>query len=113
MLKQVAIMQKELEDLQPQLIVTQEENRKLLIVNYQWFYLCFIYQFKLFQVIEKETVEVADKTKTVKADEEVANSQAADSKVLKEECESDLAEALPALEAAMAALKTLKVKLKF
>ena len=49
----------------------------------------------------------------MKADEEVANSQAADSKVLKEECESDLAEALPALEAAMAALKTLKVKLKF
>ena len=45
----------------------------------------------------------------VKSDEEAALLQAASAKLLKDECEGDLAEALPALEAAMAALKTLKV----
>nr|XP_026690532.1 dynein heavy chain 12, axonemal isoform X1 [Ciona intestinalis] len=87
---QVAEMQKELQDLQPQLIVTAEENSKLLVV------------------IEKETVVVEERTKVVQADEAVANEQAAESKALKDECESDLAEAIPALEAAVAALKTLK-----
>ncbi|CAK8689424.1 unnamed protein product [Clavelina lepadiformis] len=87
---QVAEMQKELQDLQPQLIVTAEENSKLLIV------------------IEKETAIVEERTKVVQADEAVANEQAAESQQLKDECENDLAEAIPALEAAMAALKTLK-----
>ena len=53
---------------------------------------------------------VEERTKVVQADEAVANEQAAEAKLLKEECESDLAEAIPALEAAMAALKTLKVR---
>lgn len=52
---------------------------------------------------------VEERTKIVSADEAVANAQAAESKALKDECESDLAEALPALEASVAALKTLKV----
>ena len=47
----------------------------------------------------------------VSADVEVADAQAKETQLLKDECESDLAEAIPALEAAMAALKTLKVKL--
>ena len=42
------------------------------------------------------------------ADEAVANKAAAKAKGIKEECESDLAEAIPALEAALAALNTLK-----
>uniref|UniRef100_H2Z3M2 Dynein axonemal heavy chain 7 n=1 Tax=Ciona savignyi TaxID=51511 RepID=H2Z3M2_CIOSA len=80
---QVAEMQKELQELQPQLIITAEENSKLLVV------------------IEKETVIVEERTKVVQADEAVANEQAAESKALKDECESDLAEAIPALEAAL------------
>lgn len=56
---------------------------------------------------------VEERTKVVQADEAVANAQAAESKLLKDECESDLAEAIPALEAAMAALKTLKVSSSF
>jgi len=44
----------------------------------------------------------------VAADEAVANKAAAKAQAIKDECESDLAEAIPALEAAIAALNTLK-----
>ena len=43
----------------------------------------------------------------MKADEAVANEQAKAAKAIKDECDSDLAEALPALNAAMEALNTL------
>ena len=46
----------------------------------------------------------------MKADEEVANVQAMEAQALKDECEGELAEALSALEAALAALNTLKVR---
>lgn len=88
---QVATMQKELEELQPQLVVSQEENAKMMVV------------------IEKESVEVEATSKVVRADEAVANEQAAEAQALKDECEAELAEAIPALEAALAALDTLKV----
>ena len=84
-------MQKELEDLQPQLVVAAEENTRMM------------------GVIEKESLEVEETSKVVKADEKVANAQAAEAQALKDECEAELAEALPALEAALAALTTLKV----
>jgi len=45
----------------------------------------------------------------VNKDEEYASAQARESSALKEECEADLAEALPALNAALSALDTLKV----
>ena len=88
--EQVGEMQIELQELQPQLIVTAEENEKMMIH------------------IEKESVEVEKMSKLVKADEEVASAKATEATALKEECESDLAEAIPALEAALAALDTLK-----
>ena len=44
----------------------------------------------------------------VAADEAVANEAAAAAQAIKDECEGDLAEAIPALEAAIAALNTLK-----
>lgn len=49
------------------------------------------------------------RSELVRKDEAVANQKASESQALKEECESDLAEAIPALEAALAALNTLKV----
>lgn len=58
-------------------------------------------------VIEKESKEVAEKEKVVKADEAVANEQAMAAKAIKDECDADLAEAIPVLEAALAALNTL------
>lgn len=60
-------------------------------------------------MIEKESLEVEARSELVRKDEAVANEQAAESQALKDECESDLAEAIPALEAALAALNTLKV----
>lgn len=42
------------------------------------------------------------------ADEAIANKAAAEAQAIKDECESDLAEAIPALEAAIEALDTLK-----
>ncbi len=50
----------------------------------------------------------------MKADEEVANKQAMAAKAIKDECDADLAEALPILESALAALNTLtpSVRLK-
>jgi dynein heavy chain len=87
---QVSAMQKELEELQPQLKVAAEENDRLM------------------KVIQKESLEVEEKSKIVRRDEAVASEKAAEAKALKDECESDLAEAIPALEAALAALNTLK-----
>ena len=44
----------------------------------------------------------------VAADERVANDAAEVAQGIKDECSADLAEAMPALEAALAALNTLK-----
>ena len=46
--------------------------------------------------------------KVVAADEAVANEAAAAAQAIKDECENDLAEAIPALDAAISALNTLK-----
>lgn len=43
----------------------------------------------------------------MKADEAVANEQAMAAKAIKDECDKDLAEAIPILESALAALNTL------
>ncbi|EPZ35039.1 Dynein heavy chain, coiled coil stalk domain-containing protein, partial [Rozella allomycis CSF55] len=88
----VAKMQKELEALQPELIKTKEETDVIM------------------KQIEKESHEVQQVRVVVQKDEAVASEQAASSTRMKEECEHDLAEALPALEAALAALDTLKAQ---
>ncbi|GFO33725.1 dynein heavy chain 12, axonemal-like, partial [Plakobranchus ocellatus] len=87
---QVASMQKELEELQPQLVVSAAENEKMLVV------------------IERESKEVEQTSEKVKADEAVANESASQAQALKDDCEAQLAEAIPALELAIAALNTLK-----
>jgi len=84
-------MQAELEQLQPQLVVAAAENEKMLVV------------------IERESKDVETTSEKVRGEEALANMQAAASQALKEECEADLAEAIPALNAALAALDTLKV----
>ncbi|KAM9012434.1 dynein axonemal heavy chain 3 [Ara ararauna] len=86
---QIAEMQKELTALQPELIETSEETDKMMVH------------------IEKETIEVDAKKELVSADEKEANEAAAAAKAIKDECEGDLSEAMPALEAALSALDTL------
>ena len=89
---QVSEMQQELRELQPQLVKTSEETKELMIQ------------------IERDTVEAEAKKEVVAADEAVANKAAAAAQAIKDECEGDLAEAIPALEAAITALNTLTTK---
>ncbi|XP_041119882.1 dynein heavy chain 7, axonemal isoform X1 [Polyodon spathula] len=86
---QVATMQIELEALQPQLKVASREVDEMMVI------------------IEKESIEVAKTEKIVKVDEAVANEQAMAAKAIKDECDADLAIAMPILESALAALDTL------
>eukprot|EP01135_Chromosphaera_perkinsii_P002036 Nk52_evm83s215 gene=Nk52_evmTU83s215 len=87
---QVSVMQKDLEALQPELIKTTHEVEQMVTV------------------IEKESAEAQAHAAIVGAEEEVASKKANEAQAMKEDCEADLAEALPALEAAMDALNTLK-----
>uniref|UniRef100_A0A1I8MKN2 AAA+ ATPase domain-containing protein n=1 Tax=Musca domestica TaxID=7370 RepID=A0A1I8MKN2_MUSDO len=87
---QVGEMQANLYELQPKLKVLSEETEKIM-VN-----------------IERETAEAEKKKEVVGADEAAANEAAAAAQAIKDDCESDLAEAIPALEAALDALNTLK-----
>ncbi|XP_045448983.1 dynein axonemal heavy chain 3 [Melitaea cinxia] len=87
---QVAVMQQNLIDLQPQLVETSDKTEKLMIK------------------IEQDTVVVEKQKEIVGADEALANEAAAAAQAIKDDCESDLAEAVPALRAALDALDTLK-----
>eukprot|EP00040_Diaphanoeca_grandis_P037865 m.251013 g.251013 ORF g.251013 m.251013 type:complete len:2401 (+) comp33890_c0_seq1:2-7204(+) len=87
---QVDVMKAELIALQPKLKVAQKETDAAIVV------------------IDASTKEATAKEVVVKADEEVANEQASAAKAIKDECDSDLAEAIPILKAALAALDTLK-----
>ncbi|NXL48091.1 DYH7 protein, partial [Podilymbus podiceps] len=87
---QVGEMKQELVQLQPKLEEAKLDNANMM------------------KTIEIESAEVEQKRKTVKVDEEIATGKAEEAQTLKNECESDLAEAIPALEAALNALDTLK-----
>ncbi|NXG35216.1 DYH7 protein, partial [Dromaius novaehollandiae] len=87
---QVGEMKQELVQLQPKLEEAKLDNANMM------------------KIIEIESAEVEQKRQTVKVDEEIATEKAEEAQTLKNECESDLAEAIPALEAALAALDTLK-----
>uniref|UniRef100_A0A7N6C1K8 Dynein axonemal heavy chain 12 n=1 Tax=Anabas testudineus TaxID=64144 RepID=A0A7N6C1K8_ANATE len=76
---------KELVDLQPKLEQAKIDNTNMM-----------------------KSVDVEAKSKVVRVDEEAATIKANEAQTLKNECESDLAEAIPALEAALSALDTLK-----
>lgn len=58
--------------------------------------------------MERDTAEAEKKKEVVGADEAAANEAAASAQAIKDDCESDLQEAIPALEAALSALDTLK-----
>ncbi|KAG4091689.1 dynein heavy chain and region D6 of dynein motor-domain-containing protein [Neocallimastix lanati (nom. inval.)] len=88
--EQISIMQTNLNDLKPQLIKTSKETDEMLVV------------------VQRESAEVEKKKAVVQKDEEVANKKASEAKAIKDECEGELAVALPALEAALEALDTLK-----
>ncbi|KAH8316762.1 hypothetical protein KR074_004303 [Drosophila pseudoananassae] len=86
----ISIMQRDLNALQPKLLALAEASRKMMLE------------------INKETLAASAAAEQVKRDEEVASVQAEAAQVLKQDCERDLAKAIPVLEDALAALNTLK-----
>ena len=85
----VSVMKEELIALQPVLVKTSEEVEEALIV------------------VDKETEQAEAKLAVVEKEEAVANVKAQAAKAIKDECEAELAEAIPLLEAAITALNTL------
>jgi len=83
----VSKMQKELEDLQPKLI---EASKETAIKE---------------KIVEGEAVEAEKIKVVVAADEAVAAKAAAEANAIKEDCEKQLAEAMPILKAAEKALE--------
>ena len=87
---QIAIMQKELNELQPQMIKASQEAEELIVT------------------IEKEAAEVDQVKQVVEADKEKADRATAQAQSIKDECEEQLEMAMPALNDAVTALNTLK-----
>lgn len=87
---EVGKMQVELRNLQPLLLETSAETDILLVK------------------IAQDSVEVDAQREVVAQDQLIANQAAAASKAIKDECEADLAEAMPILRDALASLDTLK-----
>ena len=87
----VTKMQEELTALKPELLVAVDEAGKMAVI------------------IDKEVVEVIEPKKEMVSKEEAAVGKiAAEAKAMKDSCEADLAEAMPALESAVKALDTIK-----
>ena len=85
----ITLMSKELLELQPKLVQASKEVDATMAV------------------VERQSNEAAKQEKVVRADEAVANEQASAAQAIKQECDADLAGAIPILEAALKALETL------
>mmetsp|Transcript_10385 Transcript_10385/g.18281 ORF Transcript_10385/g.18281 Transcript_10385/m.18281 type:complete len:2113 (+) Transcript_10385:3522-9860(+) len=88
--EQVSVMSKELAELRPVLKQTSADTQELM-VN-----------------IEQKQNEAKQTQAVVSKEEAVCSQQAEEARVMKEECQADLDKALPALNAALDALKNLK-----
>jgi len=87
--REVIVMQKELTDMQPVLEKTTAETEEMI------------------KVVDAETVEAEKIREGVSKEEELARKSAEAAKAIEDECKSDLAEALPILQAAIDALDLL------
>jgi len=86
---QVSIMQHDLEKLQPQLKQAAEETQAMM------------------KTIETESKQAEEQRSVVSSEEAIANEKASQAQALKDDCQAELAVALPALEAAKEALDTI------
>nr|CAH8829193.1 unnamed protein product [Trichobilharzia regenti] len=87
--EEIGVMSKELQSLQPKLVQASKEVDAVMVV------------------VEQQSAEAAKQEKTVRVDEAIAGEQAKAAEAIKEECDADLAEAIPILETALKALETL------
>jgi dynein heavy chain len=88
----VAVMQEELIALQPKLVEKNKEVGEMMVV------------------VTGESEKTAVIKESVAGEEAIASESAAKANAIKEDCENDLAEAMPALNNAVAALNTLSSK---
>ena len=88
----VNVLRKQLEDLQPTLVQSQEDTDALMVD------------------IQAKLPGVEETRAVVNTETEAANAEAAIVQGQKDECEADLAEAVPILESALASLDTLTKK---
>ncbi|XP_033607299.1 dynein heavy chain 7, axonemal isoform X2 [Cryptotermes secundus] len=86
---EVSVMQEELVALQPQLVVAANQVQEMVAK------------------VEKESLDVAEVEKVVMEDDVVANQQAANVQEIKDDCDANLAQVVPILDAAIATLGTL------
>ncbi|XP_073386521.1 uncharacterized protein [Physcomitrium patens] len=86
---QVTVMKQELEDLQPILLQTAHETNVLLVQ------------------IDADTKDAQATREVVEAEEAIASVKAGEAQAIKDDCEKELAVAMPMLNAALAALDTL------
>lgn len=87
--KAVKVMQVELENMQPALLRTSVETDEMMVV------------------VSRETEEAQKIRVSVASEEKIATEAANVAKAIERECAADLSEAMPILEAAIAALDTL------
>ncbi|KAG2469298.1 DYH7 protein, partial [Polypterus senegalus] len=87
---QIALMQQQLRELEPLLMERSKETVELLAI------------------IAQDTLEVETVKKEVEEEEAIANKAAQEAQAIKDECEQNLSIAMPALNAAIASLDTLK-----
>ncbi|XP_071445448.1 dynein axonemal heavy chain 3-like [Hetaerina americana] len=83
-------MQKAVDEMQPELIMANDESKKML------------------EAIEKETSALERASAIIREDEIEANEKAKAAQELKDDCEKDLAQVIPILEGAVKSLNTLK-----
>jgi len=88
---EVDILKKQIIEMQPVLIQTSKEVSDMM------------------EVIAKDKIEAGETQEIVSREEEIASTKAAECAEIKSSAERDLAEALPALDAAVAVLKNLKL----
>ncbi|KAK4472821.1 hypothetical protein MN116_004037, partial [Schistosoma mekongi] len=86
---EISVMSVELQSLQPKLVQASKEVDEVMVV------------------VEQQSAEASKQEKLVRVDEAVAGEQAKAAEAMKEECDSDLADAIPILESALKALETL------
>ncbi|OON19288.1 ATPase family protein, partial [Opisthorchis viverrini] len=87
--EEIAVMSQELQSLQPKLLQASKEVDAVMVV------------------VEQQSAEATKQEKVVRVDEAIAGEQARAAEAIKEECDADLAEAIPILEIALKALETL------
>ncbi|GAA51425.1 dynein heavy chain 7 axonemal [Clonorchis sinensis] len=87
--EEISVMSQELQSLQPKLLQASKEVDAVMVV------------------VEQQSAEATKQEKVVRVDEAIAGEQARAAEAIKEECDADLAEAIPILEIALKALETL------